>query len=202
MDATRKLPSPAKMQGVKVPGQYIKGAYQRLFGISVSKTWAEIFQVEAILGEVAFDRIVEFGTGSGAMTIFLGICATMQGKPVFTYDTKEVSEQVQHIFSRLNVTSVTENIFEDEKIIGYIIGGEGRTLLYCDNGNKNMEIETFAKYLKPGDVILLHDFPDEVSEADIEAAKKKHGLADWQKEWFMSYIGGTNGSMHRALVKI
>ena len=37
-----------------------------------------------------------------------------------------------------------------------------KKLLYCDNGNKIIEIFTYGKYLNSGDMIAAHDFPREI----------------------------------------
>ena len=53
---------------------------------------------------------------------------------------------------------------------------KGKILLYCDNGKKIDEFNTYAKYLKPGDVIMTHDRPSEIRFKDIEETVIKHNL--------------------------
>lgn len=36
----------------------------------------------------------------------------------------------------------------------------GRTLIYCDNGNKPLEIKRYHSLCKSGDILLTHDFTD------------------------------------------
>ena len=35
---------------------------------------------------------------------------------------------------------------------------EGKTLLFCDGGDKKCEFNTFSPFLKDGDFIMLHDY--------------------------------------------
>ena len=39
-----------------------------------------------------------------------------------------------------------------------LLGGNKKKILYCDNGNKLRELHKFAGYLKPGDLIGVHDW--------------------------------------------
>lgn len=189
------------MHGWKKPREYIKDAYQRLFGCSVSKTWTEIYQVEAILNAVNYERIIELGTGSGSLTVFMAAHAAVKSKLLHSFDNKHPSDECLKVMGMLGASFLKCDIFIDEEFIGKLIDNDGLTILYCDNGNKPKEMDVFAKYMKRGDIMLIHDYPDEVKDFDIENVKYAHGLDDWNKEWFEEFLGITGGSMHRALVK-
>jgi hypothetical protein len=198
-----RLPQSNEIHGVKVPGKYIQGAYRRLYGCSLSKSWVEIFQVEAILDDLNYERIVELGTGSGALTVFMATHALMRGnKPVHSFDNKRPSEKCVVALDKLGASFMQCDIFSEQEFIGKIIDNDGLTIVYCDNGKKIDEMVAFSKYMKKGDVMLVHDYPDEVSDMDFEFVKREYGMEDWEYGWFLSFHSVNGGSMHRALVKV
>ena len=42
-------------------------------------------------------------------------------------------------------------------------------VLYCDNGSKRFEVETYAPSLEVGDFLAVHDLGTEIDESDIPA---------------------------------
>jgi hypothetical protein len=190
------MPSQDGMIGKREQGRYIINAYQKLFSISVSKTWAEIFQLEAFFNRYHFDQIVELGTGSGATTIFMGIHSFMRNAQLYTFDTKPIGGKVEELFQALNILWYTGDIFQMVDRIAERIQRKGRTLLYLDNGNKRKEMETWGKFLKSGDIALLHDYGEEVHEIDINRYCDEFKMERLDYEWFMGFTG-----MHVALIK-
>jgi hypothetical protein len=49
-------------------------------------------------------------------------------------------------------------MFEDFDNLHRYINKEGQTLVLCDGGNKPAEFKYLAKMLKPGDIIMAHDY--------------------------------------------
>ena len=81
----------------------------------------------------------------------------------------------------------------------------GRTVVLCDNGNKVLEFNLFATYLKPGDFIFTHDYAHsqayfethiqekiwnwlEIEYKDIEAAVKQNGLYPFMQPEFQKVV--------------
>lgn len=120
------------------------------------RIFAEMFRLES------YERIIEIGTGTGAFTYFL---ASYQSAPVFTFDIV-MPVHIEKL-RRIGVAFMVMNVFAREHIIAEIIAKPGRTLLLCDGGDKAREINTFAKYLYDGDVIMAHDYA--LTKADFEA---------------------------------
>lgn len=50
---------------------------------------------------------------------------------------------------------------------------KGKTVLFCDNGNKIIEFNALSDKLKPGDMIVTHDWGVEIKEKDIELSGLK-----------------------------
>ena len=64
-----------------------------------------------------------------------------------------------------------------------------KIFLYCDNGNKTIEITTYSKYLKVGDVIGCHDWLVEVNPENVKKALENFELyysEEWKRSFFLS----------------
>lgn len=119
-------------------------------------------------------RIVEFGTFEGGLTIFFGLHMWKRGGQTLTFDTQERQEakwfEVAKIFG---IEFVNDDIYssESQKKIIEFIQQPGITLVFCDNGNKPHEVNYYTKYLKPGDIIMAHDWGTEINPDSIEVLK-------------------------------
>lgn len=113
-------------------------------------------------------QVIEIGTSFGGTTQFireelneLGLADSY----VLSYDVTEkkwydkqrqtgIDIKVENIFSR----SYKEIIKPDE--IKEAIQRDGTTIVLCDGGSKVNEFNLLAQFLKPGDIIMAHDFID------------------------------------------
>jgi len=192
-----ELPKQTEIIGSKEEGKYISGIYRKMFGVVVYKSWGEMFQIEALLNAVKFSNIIELGTGYGSTAILMGVHSHMTGAKVFTYDDKPtVTAEVQKLYDAIGVEFEVIDIFENEKKIADLITRPGRTLLYCDNGNKNKELQMWSYYLKPGDVALVHDYPEETFQTILDEVSKLYNMSPFCQDWFESHC-----CSHRALIK-
>jgi hypothetical protein len=57
---------------------------------------------------------------------------------------------------------------EFAKILRETIATSRGVLLLCDGGDKPRELAYFRNFLRPGDMIMAHDYQDEVQDADLE----------------------------------
>jgi len=140
---------------------------------------AEIYNMDRLLHRNKFDRIIELGTMAGGMTLIFGIHALRMGGDVMTFDIRdEPQDEVwKKLVKALPIKYHKGDVFEyeTEEIIQTYMK-RGRLLLYCDNGKKIDEFNTYAQYLKPGDVIMTHDRPNEIKFSDIEEAVLRYNL--------------------------
>ena len=149
-------------------------------GRSNLHSMAEIYLLDRLLHLNEFDRIVELGTLRGGMTLIFGIHALKMGGTVETFDVRDEPMDVvwNCLVAALPITYHKMDVFGGEAHIlieGYI-GAPGRVLLYCDNGDKIREFNTYASYLKSGDVVMTHDRPKEIKVSDIEETVVRCGL--------------------------
>jgi hypothetical protein len=146
-------------------------------------------------------RILELGTYSGGFITALAVHAWWIGARVTTFDRVKPHEGVAQLGDALGVAYVqTPDLFEPDRValIGAMICEPGVTFLLCDGGNKPRELATFAKYLKPGDVIAAHDYVPldgpqgdavywpcgEITEAQGAAVAAEYDLEPWMQDHF------------------
>lgn len=101
------------------------------------------------------DIIIELGTARGGLTSYL---ATKCSK-VYTYDNT-LSQERDNLLSKTTVIAKVADIFSEAIFdeIKTLIQSSGPALLLCDNGDKIREVNLFSPVLKPGDVIMAHDY--------------------------------------------
>jgi cephalosporin hydroxylase len=143
--------------------------------------------------------IIEIGTANGGFTKILEDHPISLNAEIYTYDIRHK----QYNFNRAKF--IQKDCFKVEKEIAKQIQKEGITILFCDGGNKIKEFNTFAKYLKTGDIILAHDYIEdettfnnyfknklwnwhETSLAPILNTIKEEGLKDILPEYFSKAV--------------
>ena len=143
-------------------------------------------------------RIIELGTYNGAFIIALAVHAwNLRPKArVVSYDRIVTPmEQLAPLGEFLGVEfRGGRDIWECEAEIAEMIAAPGVTYLLCDGGDKPREFQSFAYYLKPGDVIAAHDYCvnreplywscEETKLTDVEPAVKQYGLTPWLQPQF------------------
>lgn len=120
--------------------------------------------------------IVEIGTFHGAFTRLLRDHEISEGTDMATFDIDA--------FKMDPVEGVTHHVCDIWKsssrtLIKDLADRPGRCLVFCDGGNKALEIKTFCSYLKPGDLILGHDYAK-----DVSVMSNKDIIGNWPPEQY------------------
>jgi len=107
-----------------------------------------------------FDTIIEIGFHRGGFSKWIFDHKAQDSKLIcydISFDNKEVHELIDfRLGNCFDITIIHE--------IKNIIESSGRTLILCDGGNKEKEFAIYSQYLKPQDVIMLHDYCDSDEE--------------------------------------
>jgi hypothetical protein len=158
-------------------------------------------------------RILEIGTAYGGLTILLRDILNelnMQNTIIRTYD----NYHKHYLDNIIGIESIIDNIFtksylelNDEKsksVIEYI-QLDGVTILLCDGGSKKDEFRLLSPYLKPGDIIMAHDYAPnqeyfnrhiknkiwswmEIEDSDIEESVILNNLNPYMSEEFTNVV--------------
>ena len=138
---------------------YLEGAYAggiTFFGLPMQQNILAPLSLDNLIKTVCPARIIEIGTALGGLSVLFRLC----NAEFVTYDIEDVRFD-KGLFDSLGIDFRLADCFEREKEIADLIQKEGTTLLFCDGGDKPKEFKTFARYLKPGDVICAHDYAPE-----------------------------------------
>lgn len=176
----------------------IKAMHWPFFGCYMQQTPRAVMSFNRLLNSFSFDTIIELGTHDGGLSSLfalyclgsrMGVGAETPNEPTFykasshhkspktfhTYDCTirdvlrmEMLKQMGTVFERLDFLNVPASI---ERISAVIRNGR-RVLLLCDGGNKLREFDLYAPSLKPGDIIMLHDWA--LNEAAFESIKARN----------------------------
>jgi len=113
---------------------------------------------EDFLAQAQPRGLIELGTGTGSFSKWLSERVEwLRTIDIGTPDPRTPG------FVRLNVWSQAEDVRD-------LISRAPRPfVLYCDNGNKPLEVETFASALHVGDFLAVHDLGTEIFEHDLPA---------------------------------
>lgn len=103
--------------------------------------------------------IVELGTWEGGFSWYLWAQAKIRGLSFRTYDVKVPPTEIPN-FCQLD-------IFAQATHIGEYLQREEPVIVLCDGGNKAREVKTFAPYLSPGSLLVVHDWGTEVQPSEI-----------------------------------
>lgn len=148
-------------------------------GEEIAQRWSDLFIFERTFQEFKPDLIIELGTYLGALTHFFSLHSR-----VWTVDN------MNRKFKKYdNVTYDIGDVFSSE-IQGYIrclIQHHRQVVFFCDNGNKIDEFNLYAKHLKKGDIIFVHDWKNEIFIEPIQETINKERLTPYLHELSYKY---------------
>ena len=123
-----------------------------------------------LLQKVMPKRIIEIGTFHGGLTLMLRDILDEIGLDDSIITTYDIYEQtlLKPLVSDHNVHIKTETVFcnqykqfvddsTKQALLNYI-HNDGVTMVICDGGNKIAEFNLFSELIKPGDIIMAHDY--------------------------------------------
>jgi hypothetical protein len=111
--------------------------------------------------------IIEVGTLFGAFTRILQDHDISAAAAIHTFDVVVTMPKV------VGVTHHLGNVFGHQlATVRSLIEAPGRCLVFCDGGDKEREVNTFSDFLKPGDIIMCHDYARDPKLAGSEAYGK------------------------------
>jgi hypothetical protein len=129
--------------------------------VTVGQHWADFVLWETVLNENPGLRgIVEFGTGAGGFSIWLNAQCQARGMFFRTYDTAKPGRVVPGF--------VQQDILKQHRDIGHHIARHEPLLLFCDNGDKPLELKLYTPHIQhPASLVMVHDWNQELSERDV-----------------------------------
>jgi len=171
------------------------GLVSKFLGMDLQQDSGTVIAINELLERLRPTTIIELGTGLGGLTVCLGLWAYMNGCKTFSFDIRHRHSNNAAILRTLKVACVTANIFRRWRAIAGLMGS-GVVLLLCDGGDKVKEFNLFAQFLKPGDVIMAHDYSKdglgrhEIEHSDVANTCNVYNLAAVMEAQFEPYRWG------------
>lgn len=126
------------------------------------------------------EAFIELGTAGAGLCLLVN--ETFPAIKILSIDMNNcIRPEIRALFTD-QVEFIRMNIYEKNEKLSKALGAKGRKILYCDNGNKPYEFNTFAKYLNSGDVIGCHDWGTEITAGDVRETVKEEKLKMVGKE--------------------
>jgi len=155
-----------------------------------------------------YDNIIEIGSYNGGLSSYI-FDSKKEGALFVSYDIlPEINDAAKY---RKDIDFRIGDCFEEKykNEIVELINRPGKTLLICDGGHKTKEFNLFSKYLKSGDVIVLHDYKqtdeswksmceywqwpygNEMCYEEIKDAISENGLEEFRNKEFNFFAWGS-----------
>ena len=165
----------------------MKFIHTTFLGDEMSQTEKEFHLWEFILNKYSFKRIIDLGTWRGSHALFLYLFAINKNADFYTFDNKDYIDSPVKKALEFEKHFFKKDIFKEATMIRALIKKTGRTILFCDDGNKIKEFKTFRSYLKIGDIIAIHDWNVECSSLNINCANLRK-IAEVQRLIFFEVL--------------
>jgi cephalosporin hydroxylase len=177
--------------------------------ISQNKNIEPVFT--SLINTIKPKRILEIGTFHGGLTLLLRDILDQNGlseSSLRTYDIMDIGYLNHHIKSGAKIEKITKSLFnhvydglsEPNEAKDYI-QMSGPTIVVCDGGSKKNEFKLLAEFLKPGDIIMAHDYARneehfnkeilnkvwnwmEIQDSDIKESIDKYALEPYMNSEF------------------
>jgi predicted O-methyltransferase YrrM len=143
----------------------------KILGFGMQQTWSALFMLDKVIRDNPdIKRVVEIGTLSGGVSLLFGMLMKERSGKVLTFDISTVSLHPDSLeaFKIFNVEFCKQDALKEESVtkVTRFIENE-RALIFCDGGSKKDEIALYTDVVKPGDLLMGHDFMTELFETDL-----------------------------------
>jgi hypothetical protein len=141
-------------------------------GTQTIQCWDDLYIWERILNtHPEMQHVIEVGTGSGGLSMYLALQCYARGILFSTYDFLYIPTFVTHPVAKLlNLHNRQVDCFAERHSVADLLRASAHPLvLLCDGGNKPKEFQTFVPMLQPGDIVAVHDWMNEFGPDDAKS---------------------------------
>lgn len=136
--------------------------------IQAVQAWQDLMLWEGFLNFSEPKAIVEIGTLQGGLSLYLKHQADSRKAKFFTIDFQKYCDFSRFPNSTLLPHFIHADVWDKKTVEPLIADNSNKPLaLLCDGGNKPKEMQTFTPLLSVGDFAIVHDWGNEVSDADL-----------------------------------
>lgn len=146
------------------------------FGIPIALTWTQFFGALTMVNRYPPALFIELGVYRGGLGSLL--ITRCKYDPNFHYLGIEIDQlAINKTFFQMVEEEPRAEIYigdlykdETEKYVDKrIMNAAGRTIIFCDGGEKLLDIVLYSELLKrTGDILFAHDYPGQYDDEDLE----------------------------------
>ena len=178
-----------------------------------------VIKLYKLFEEIKPSQVLEIGTSHGGLTLLIRDTLDELSLSDTVFRTYDVFNGERYwldlsISNGSKIELLIKNIFNhpysdllDTEVddVTNFIQRDGRTIVMCDGGSKKNEFRILSHLLKPGDIIMAHDYSPnrkyfedvvqekiwnwiEIEDSDIEESVIKHNLAPYMENDFREVV--------------
>jgi len=157
-------------------------------GVSSSVTWLDLGAIAHILQVGGIRSVLEIGVEHGGLSAWLlAYCrytgCTYRGVDI-TLNALNTTVRALDSASMVERDAWTEAAVDDAR--RWLADNPAPALIICDGGDKPKELHLYAPLLRPGDVMVGHDYHHEYGDAQIATVPARQEHADWLDDTLLS----------------
>jgi cephalosporin hydroxylase len=150
-------------------------------GVSCSLTWLDLGAIAHIIQTAHIRTVLEVGVEHGGLASYLRATGLYTG---LVYRGIDITLNALNTAVRArDLSAIDERDAWDDRTIAemrdWLATQPAPCLIICDGGDKPKELHLYAPLIRPGDVLLGHDFHNEYVEAAIADMPLERMCADW-----------------------
>lgn len=149
--------------------------------VSSSLTWYDVGAIVHIIQEAQIRSVVEIGVEHGGLAAFLVAYGQYTG---LSYLGIDITLNALHPAVRERTMSALDerDAWSEGTIMDvarWLTSHPAPALIICDGGDKPKELRLYAPLLRPGDVLIGHDYHNEYVDDAIADVPARQVHADW-----------------------
>lgn len=141
-------------------------------GVPAVQAWEDFMLWERFLNLTDAIKLWEIGTFIGGFSLYLATQCKMRGMSFLTVDFQRYWDDTDTPHTQLGTNShfLNMDVFTPEfkgLLTGAIHSYPRPMILFCDGGNKPLEMQTFTPLMRRGDFLVTHDWGNEIADGDL-----------------------------------
>ena len=159
-------------------------ANHTFFGLHMSQHPQAVVKLNQLLNATRPARIVEVGTGNAGLTVMFALYCKLGEAPCVLRSYEKTRFRHNDLLDQLAPQAFRQgDALEDPVVIEEVkalVAAPGRTIIFCDAG-KALEFNLYVAAMKPGDIILMHDFAPDLATFERDIKGKSW---NWCESWY------------------
>jgi cephalosporin hydroxylase len=152
-------------------------------GISCSLTWYDLGAIVYLLQSAHIRLVIEIGVEHGGLAAYLESYGAFTGCVYRGIDIMlgALDSRVRDLIGGAIVARDAWDQQTVEEVRAGMAAIDGPALIICDGGDKPKELKLYAPLIRPGDVLIGHDYHNEYEDAALAGMPPEvmQVRADW-----------------------